>query len=64
MQLRDGVGLALSFPTMISRNGLDSTKSDDAPSWRCPGVCEAGVDLRPCVGIAIGTRPVQSGSLT
>ena len=64
MQLRDGVGLALSFQTTTSRNGLGSTKPDGAPSLRCPGVCEAGGDLRPCVAVGIGTRPLQSGSLT
>ena len=58
MQLRDGVELALSFQTTTSRNALGSTKPDGAPSLRCPGVCEARGDLRPCVAVGIGTRPL------
>ena len=64
MQLRDGAELALSFQTTTSRNGLGSIKPDGAPSLRCPDVCEAGGDLRPCVAVGIGTRPLRSDSST
>ena len=58
MQMHDEGGLLLSFRTVISRNGLDSAKTDGAPSWRCPSDYEAGVDFRLCLGSGLGTRPL------